>query len=78
MKLKVLKKFVDKNNGEFYIEDMILTVSAKRGAELLAHPLELVEEIEEEKSEEPSISAEEAMANVEVKKTSKKSKSTTN
>lgn len=69
MKLKVLKKFVDKYSGEFYIEDMILTVSEKRAKELLAHPLELVQEIKEEKS------AEEVMANVEVK-TSKKSKKT--
>lgn len=73
IKLRVLKRFTDKNTSELYLEDMIIEVNAKRGAELLAHPLELVEEIKEEKSES-SKSAEEVMANVEVKKTSKKSK----
>lgn len=71
IKLRVLKRFTDKETSELYLEGMILDVSEKRGKELLGHPLDLVEEIKEE---EPSISAEEAMANVEVKKTSKKSK----
>lgn len=62
MKLKVLKRFTDKNTSELYLEDMIIEVNAKRGAELLSHPLELVEEVIEESSTK------------EVKTTSKKSK----
>lgn len=62
MKLKVLKRFTDKNTSELYLEGMIIEVNAKRGAELLAHPLELVEEVIEESSTK------------EVKTTSKKSK----
>lgn len=45
MKLKILKKFTDKNTGELYTEGLIIDVKDKRGEELLAHPLELVEEI---------------------------------
>ena len=49
MKLKILKKFTDKNNGELYVPEQIIDVSSKRGEELLSHPLELVEKIEDSK-----------------------------
>ena len=62
MKLKILKKFTDKNTGELYIPDMEIEVKDKRGEEILAHPLELAEKIEEK-----SIAAEMVMANVDVK-----------
>lgn len=51
MKLKILKKFSDKNTGELYTPGSIIEVANKRGEELLAHPLELVEKIEEPKDE---------------------------
>ena len=51
MKLKILKKFTDKNTGELYTEGLIIDVKDKRGEELLSHPLELVEKIEEPKEE---------------------------
>lgn len=51
MKLKVLKSFTDKYSGEFYTSGLIIDVKDKRGEELLSHPLELVEKIEEPKDE---------------------------
>ena len=51
MKLKILKRFNDKNTSELYLEGMTIEVNAKRGEELLSHPLELVEKIEEPKDE---------------------------
>lgn len=51
MKLKILKKFSDKNTGELYTPGLVIDVANKRGEELLSHPLELVEKIEEPKDE---------------------------
>lgn len=51
MKLKILKNFTDKNTGELYTTGLIIDVKDKRGEELLSHPLELVEKIEEPKDE---------------------------
>lgn len=50
MKLKVLKAFHDKNTDELYEVGKELEVDAKRGKELLAHSLSLVEEIKEKKN----------------------------
>ena len=47
MKLKILKNFTDKNTGELYTPGLIIDVKDKRGEELLSHPLELVEKIDE-------------------------------
>lgn len=47
MKLKVLKTFSDKNTGELYTKDLTIEVSNERGKELLAHPLDLVENVDE-------------------------------
>ena len=47
MKLKVLSDFTDKNSGELYTTGQIIDVKDKRGEELLSHPLDLVEKIEE-------------------------------
>ena len=47
MKLKVLKSFTDKYTDKAYTSGMEIEVKDKRGEELLAHPLELVEKIEE-------------------------------
>lgn len=49
MKLKVLKAFHDKNTDELYEVGKEIEVDAKRGKELLAHSLSLVEEIKEKK-----------------------------
>lgn len=43
MKLKVLKKFSDKNTSELYLEGTIIDVKEDRAKELLNHPLDLVE-----------------------------------
>lgn len=51
MKLKVLKAFHDKNTDELYEVGKELEVDAKRGKELLAHSLSLVEEIKEKKEQ---------------------------
>lgn len=51
MKLKILKKFTDRYTGELYTEGLVINVKDKRGEELLSHPLELVEKIEEPKDE---------------------------
>lgn len=49
MKLKVLKAFRDKTNGEMKKVDEVIEVSEERGQELLAHPLKLVSEVKEKK-----------------------------
>lgn len=51
MKLKVLKAFHDKNTDELYEVGKEIEVDAKRGKELLAHSLSLVEEIKEKKEQ---------------------------
>lgn len=45
MKLKVLRVFKDKETKELYKVGAEIEVSKERGAELLAHPLKLVEEV---------------------------------
>lgn len=69
MKLKVLKSFNDKYTDVLYTEGQVLEVTEKRAKELLSHPLELVEVIEEDKEVK---SSEEVMANIDVKPTSRK------
>lgn len=69
MKLKVLKSFNDKYTDALYTEGQILEVTEKRAKELISHPLELVEVIEEGKEVK---SAEEVMANIDVKPTSRR------
>lgn len=49
MKLKVLRAFRDKTNGEMKEVDEVIEVSEERGQELLAHPLKLVSEVKEKK-----------------------------
>lgn len=53
MKVKVLKKFIDKHNGEIHKEGDLLTVSKERFEEILQVG-KLVEEITEEPAVEPS------------------------
>jgi hypothetical protein len=69
MKLKVLKSFNDKYTDVLYTEGQVLEVTEKRAKELLSHPLELVEVIEEDKEVK---SAEGVMANIDVKPTSRR------
>ena len=45
MKLKVLKSFRDKETKELYKVGTEIEVSEERGAELLEHPMKLVEEV---------------------------------
>lgn len=45
MKLKVLKSFRDKNTGKKYEVGEQIEVDDGRGAELLEHPMGLVEEV---------------------------------
>ena len=45
MKLKVLKSFRDKETKELYKVGAEIEVSDERGAELLEHPMKLVEEV---------------------------------
>lgn len=45
MKLKVLKVFRDKNTGKKYEVGSTIEVDDGRGAELLEHPMGLVEEM---------------------------------
>lgn len=53
MKLKVLKSFVDKENGKFYNVGETIEVSDKRAKEILSHPLEIAEKIAEDVVTEP-------------------------
>lgn len=69
MKLKVLKSFNDKYTDALYTEGQILEVTEKRAKEIISHPLELVEVIEEGKEVK---SAKEVMANIDVKPTSRR------
>lgn len=52
MKLTVKKQFRDKISGELHMVDDVFEVDEARGAELLGHPMELVEVVEDEKKEE--------------------------
>lgn len=45
MKLKVLKSFRDKETKVLYKVGAEIEVSEERGAELLEHPMKLVEEV---------------------------------
>jgi hypothetical protein len=45
MKLKVLRVFKDKETKELYKVGAEIEVSDERGAELLEHPMKLVEEV---------------------------------
>ena len=45
MKLKVLRVFKDKETKELYKVGTEIEVSEERGAELLEHPMKLVEEV---------------------------------
>jgi hypothetical protein len=45
MKLKVLRVFKDKETKELYKVGAEIEVSEERGAELLKHPMKLVEEV---------------------------------
>lgn len=45
MKLKVLRVFKDKKTKELYKVGAEIEVSDERGAELLEHPMKLVEEV---------------------------------
>lgn len=45
MKLKVLKSFRDKETKVLYKVGTEIEVSEERGAELLEHPMKLVEEV---------------------------------
>ena len=45
MKLKVLRVFKDKETKELYKVGAEIEVSEERGAELLEHPMKLVEEV---------------------------------
>lgn len=47
MKLRVCKEFTDKYTGEIYPVGSEIEVTEERGAELLGHPLNLVETVEE-------------------------------
>jgi hypothetical protein len=53
MKVKVLKKFIDKHSGEIHKEGKILTVSKERFEEILSVD-KLIEEIAENDTVEPS------------------------
>ena len=48
MKLKVEKKFIDKNTGETYLPEQIIEVSEERGIELLKDERVLVKYVDEE------------------------------
>ena len=50
MKVKVLKRFIDKHNGKVYEAGDVLTITKKRYAEILTVD-KLVEEIPEEKED---------------------------
>lgn len=54
MKLRVLNAFHDKNTDELYEVGKELEVDNKRGKELLAHPLSLVEALEEKQVKQTS------------------------
>ena len=45
MKLKVLRKFKDKNTGELYEAGSVIEVSDERGAEIIGNPLKLAEAV---------------------------------
>ena len=45
MRLKVLRVFKDKETKELYKVGTEIEVSEERGAELLEHPMKLVEEV---------------------------------
>lgn len=49
MRLKILKPFVDKVTNAKYSAGDEINVSDSRGKEILSHPLELAEQIEEPK-----------------------------
>lgn len=49
MKLKVCVEFVDKVTGETHRIGDVIEVADKRGAEILANPLNLAEAVEEPK-----------------------------
>jgi hypothetical protein len=53
MKVKVLKKFIDKYSGEIHKEGKILTVSEERFEEILKVD-KLIEEVTEKTTVEPS------------------------
>lgn len=50
MKLKVLKKFRDKNTKELYKAGSVIEVDDERGEELLSHEAKLVEEVKAKKA----------------------------
>lgn len=52
VKLKVLKSFYDKEKQVTRQIDEVIEVSEKRASEILSHPLELVEKVEELNFEE--------------------------
>lgn len=53
MKVKVLKKFIDKHSGEIHEEGKILTVSKERFEEIFKVD-KLIEEVTEKPAVEPS------------------------
>jgi hypothetical protein len=58
VKLKVLKSFYDKEKLITYHIDEVIEVSEKRASEILSHPLELAEKVEEVVEKEKTVTTE--------------------
>lgn len=68
MKIKVLKRFHDKETDKVYEIGEVVEVTDKRGAEIISHPLELAEKVGGVDVEKPAVEKEVVKENLTTEK----------